>query len=161
MKTHTIKFSRGLLFTAFASATLLFVSNAAAQNVGIGVPSPQSKLTVNGNLAVGASYNVVAPTNGAIIQGTVGIGTSSPNANSMLHIFNANQAEEIIEGGGGSGPKAGSSPAMPKAMVPIGSASSIKPTRFPVSSSILPVASVLAVIHLEPLWMFQTVLMST
>jgi hypothetical protein len=103
MKTHTIKFSRGLLFTAFASATLLFVSNAAAQNVGIGVPNPQSKLTVNGNLAVGTSYNVVAPTNGAIIQGTVGIGTSSPNANSMLHIFNANQAEEIIEGGGGSG----------------------------------------------------------
>lgn len=103
MKTQNIKFSRGLLFTAFASATLLFVSNAAAQNVGIGVPNPQSKLTVNGNMAVGSSYNVVAPTNGAIIQGTVGIGTSSPNANSMLHIFNANQAEEIIEGGGGSG----------------------------------------------------------
>lgn len=82
---------------------LFLAANVHAQNVGIGVSNPQSKLTVNGNLAVGASYNVVAPTNGAIIQGTVGIGTSSPNANSMLHIFNANQAEEIIEGGGGSG----------------------------------------------------------
>jgi hypothetical protein len=89
--------------TGASILALFLAANVHAQNVGIGVSSPQSKLTVNGNLAVGASYNVVAPTNGAIIQGTVGIGTSSPNANSMLHIFNANQAEEIIEGGGGSG----------------------------------------------------------
>jgi hypothetical protein len=71
---------------------LLFASSAAAQNVGIGVSNPQSKLTVNGTTASGgiavgdSTYNVVAPTNGAIIQGNVGIGTTTPNA--QLHISN-------------------------------------------------------------------------
>ena len=48
--------------------------------------NPASKLTVNGNFAVGADYNVVAPTNGAIIEGNVGIGTNSPQA--LLNVFN-------------------------------------------------------------------------
>ncbi len=78
MNTHTIVFSRERLFTALASAALLFVSSAAAQNVGIGVSNPQSKLTVNGNLAVGSGFNVAAPADGAIIQGRVGIGTTTP-----------------------------------------------------------------------------------
>jgi hypothetical protein len=79
-------------FAACASAMLLFASSAAAQNVGIGVSNPQSKLTVNGTTASGgiavgdSTYNVVAPTNGAIIQGNVGIGTTTPNA--QLHISN-------------------------------------------------------------------------
>ena len=69
------------LFAACAAATLLSVSGAAAQNVGIGISNPQSKLTVNGNLAVGNStFNVAAPVNGAIIQGNVGIGTITPRA---------------------------------------------------------------------------------
>jgi Chaperone of endosialidase len=97
---HPMKIIHSILGAVFL-APLLGAVDVDAQNVGIGYSNPQSKLTVNGNLAVGASFNVVAPTNGAIIQGTVGIGTSSPNASSMLHIFNANQSEEIIEGGGG------------------------------------------------------------
>jgi hypothetical protein len=32
-----------------------------AQNVGIGVSTPLSKLTVNGSLAIGADYNAAAP----------------------------------------------------------------------------------------------------
>jgi Chaperone of endosialidase len=72
------------LFATFASATLLFVSSASAQNVGIGTSSPKSKLTVNGNLAVGADYNTAAPTNGALIEGNVGIGTTTPLA--PLHV---------------------------------------------------------------------------
>ena len=69
------------LFAACAAATLLSISGAAAQNVGIGISNPQSKLTVNGNLAVGNStFNVAAPVNGAIIQGNVGIGTITPRA---------------------------------------------------------------------------------
>jgi uncharacterized protein YidB (DUF937 family)/polyhydroxyalkanoate synthesis regulator phasin len=44
----------------------------------IGLSNPASKLTVNGNLAIGANNNVAAPTNGASIQGWVGIGTANP-----------------------------------------------------------------------------------
>ena len=79
---------------------LSFAGSVHAQNVGIGFSNPQSKLAVNGNFAVGADYNVAAPTNGAIIEGTLGIGTSAPNSGSQLHIYNPNFAEEILESGG-------------------------------------------------------------
>ena len=61
----TLNYISQLLFAACASATLLFVSSAAAQNVGIGVSNPQSKLTVNGTTASGgiavgdSSYNII------------------------------------------------------------------------------------------------------
>ena len=84
-------------------SALLVVGAVHAQNVGIGVSNPQSKLTVNGNLAVGSSYNVTAPPNGAIIEGTVGIGTSAPNSGSQLHIYNGAIAEEILESSGAGG----------------------------------------------------------
>ncbi len=68
MKRHQNQFAITIgkvsLFGAFA-----FVSVASAQNVGIGFSNPASKLTVNGNFAVGADYNAVAPTNDAIIEG--------------------------------------------------------------------------------------------
>jgi hypothetical protein len=72
------------LLAVCAFVALLFISSAAAQNVGIGVSNPQSKLTVNGSTASGgiavgdSTYNVVAPVNGAIIQGDVGIGRTAP-----------------------------------------------------------------------------------
>jgi hypothetical protein len=72
------------LFAVCAFITLLFISSAAAQNVGIGVSNPQSKLTVNGSTASGgiavgdSTFNVPAPANGAIIQGPVGIGNTAP-----------------------------------------------------------------------------------
>jgi hypothetical protein len=50
---------------AVVGAILLALFSAVdlqAQNVGIGFSSPNSKLTVNGNFALGADYNVVAPT---------------------------------------------------------------------------------------------------
>ena len=92
------------LFAACASATLLFVSSAVAQNVGIGVSNPQSKLTVNGTTASGgiavgdSTYNVAAPIDGAIIQGNVGVGTTAPI--SKLHVFDANGPVVVVEGGG-------------------------------------------------------------
>jgi hypothetical protein len=102
MKSRQIQFAitiwKALLFWAFA-----FASVASAQNVGIGFSNPQSKLTVNGNLAVGADYNAVAPTNGAILEGTVGIGTASPDPNVKLHLFDASQCYLLMEGSGTNG----------------------------------------------------------
>ena len=69
-------------------ATVLFTSVAAAQNVGIGTTTPRSKLSVNGTTASGgmaigdATYTsttgAIAPLNGAMIQGRVGIGATHP-----------------------------------------------------------------------------------
>jgi Chaperone of endosialidase len=79
---------RALLLGAFT-----FVSVASAQNVGIGFSNPLSKLTVNGNFAVGANYNVAAPANGALIQGITGIGTTTPDsANSFLTVASTGQS---------------------------------------------------------------------
>jgi hypothetical protein len=84
MKTYTTNCLRERLFTALASAALLIASSIYAQNVGIGVSNPQSKLTVNGSTASGgiavgnSTYNAVAPVNGAIIEGDVGIGRTAP-----------------------------------------------------------------------------------
>ena len=51
---------------------------------------PGSYASINGNLSVGAATysQTTAPTNGAIIQGTTGIGTSSPYAKLSVHANN-------------------------------------------------------------------------
>lgn len=80
----TSKYLSRPLVAVCAFITLLFISSAAAQNVGIRVSNPQSKLTVNGSTASGgiavgdSTFNVPAPANGAIIQGSVGIGHTAP-----------------------------------------------------------------------------------
>ncbi|MCS7189276.1 MAG: hypothetical protein RMJ66_05975, partial [Bacteroidia bacterium] len=56
-----------------------FMGIMGAQNVGIGTPTPASRLAVHGNLSVGTAYSAIAaPSNGAIIEGLTGIGTSAP-----------------------------------------------------------------------------------
>ena len=56
--------------------------DTSSDNVGIGAASAYAKLTVAGGSAIGTNYAaVVAPTDGLIIQGNVGIGTSSPETN--------------------------------------------------------------------------------
>lgn len=77
-----------LLATGLAFAVL----KSFSQNVGVGEPNPSSKFTVKGNLAIGSSYSqTVAPPNGAIIEGVVGIGTPSPNTNAILDLSGADK----------------------------------------------------------------------
>ncbi len=49
--------------------------------VGIGTTIPFNRLDVEGGVAIGASYSgsIVAPTNGMIVQGNVGIGNNAPD----------------------------------------------------------------------------------
>ena len=75
-------------------AAILFSTAIHAQNVGIGVTNPQSKLSINGTtssggLAIGDSTytstaGTVAPANGALIQGSVGMGLTTPQV--PLHV---------------------------------------------------------------------------
>ena len=59
---------------------ILFNQSLFAQNVGIGQPSPISRLDVNGGLTVGASFSGFspAPANGFNVQGQGIIGVSTP-----------------------------------------------------------------------------------
>jgi len=47
-------------------------------SLGVGTNTIGSKLQVNGNAAIGYSASTAAPTNGLVIAGNVGIGTTSP-----------------------------------------------------------------------------------
>lgn len=66
---------------------------ATAQNVGVGQSAPKSKLDVNGGVTVGSGYSGTntAPSNGAIIQGQVGVGTNAPNAAAALDVTSTTQ----------------------------------------------------------------------
>jgi hypothetical protein len=51
----------------------------ASGNLGIGTTTIGSRLQVNGNAAIGYSASTAAPTNGLLVSGNVGFGTTSPN----------------------------------------------------------------------------------
>ncbi|HYZ75260.1 MAG TPA: tail fiber domain-containing protein [Chthoniobacterales bacterium] len=76
------------------SLALLFgAAHLRAQNVGIGFSNPQSKLTVNGNFALGSGFNGIAPTNGAGIEGALFVGgtlanmTGYPSSGAGTYLF--------------------------------------------------------------------------
>ncbi|MEI6436844.1 MAG: hypothetical protein WCP32_18625, partial [Bacteroidota bacterium] len=61
-------------------------------NVGIGTSNPQSKVDISGNAVIGSSYSgtYAAPANGLLIEGQVGVGTSSPSPSAALEISSTN-----------------------------------------------------------------------
>ena len=103
----------------YTSARMIFQTIAAGPSfvdamtltngtVGIGTTSPVNKLDLAGNLAIGSTYagTNIAPANGAIIEGNLGIGLIAPETS--LHIksanSNANSSMMIIEANSNFGP---------------------------------------------------------
>jgi len=67
------------------NVTKVFVDASGRLGVGAAIFSAASLLSVKGAVAIGDTYALVAaPTNGAIIEGSVGIGNSSPQR--KLHV---------------------------------------------------------------------------
>ena len=75
----------------FLVLIILISGMISAQNVGIGTAAPASKLDINGGATIGTDYSGThaAPTNGAIIEGPVGIGNYTPNGSAILDLNNA------------------------------------------------------------------------
>jgi len=68
-------------------------------NVGIGTIDPKSKLDVKGNAVIGQTYsaNAIAPSSGLLVEGRVGIKTTSPSA--PLHVAGAIRTTDKLEFG--------------------------------------------------------------
>lgn len=62
--------------------------------LGVGTTGPGSRVSVNGNAAIGAAYaTLAAPANGLVVQGSVGIGNAAPTAGNALHVTGVTQVD--------------------------------------------------------------------
>ena len=78
-----------------------FFGDAANKRVGIGTIAPKNKLDVEGGVVIGATYSGTntAPTNGLLVEGDVGIATTTPqnllnvigDINATTSIFSQNK----------------------------------------------------------------------
>lgn len=95
---HAESNGTGRAFEAISTSGIAaYISTSSSANtalsvglgkVGFGTQNPMSALDVEGGVAIGSSYSgsTAAPSNGLIVQGVTGIGTSSPNASYMLDV---------------------------------------------------------------------------
>lgn len=140
----------------FASTTEIATPGT---NIGIGTNSIANALTIAGGWAIGNSYtNITAPSNGAIIQGNVGIGSNNPgtqlDVQGTVRSINFNmptgavtgytlQASDNngdfvwnnISGGGGSSQWSGTNPVYMAPGINVGIGTSIPGTLFSVGST--------------------------
>jgi hypothetical protein len=78
------------------SICLLGAGTILAQNVGIGEPNPGSKFSVKGGISIGTNYSDdAAPADGAIIEGPVAIGSTSPDPSAIIDLASSNQGVKI------------------------------------------------------------------
>jgi hypothetical protein len=66
------------VFDVQFEGTSVFRVDTDNSRVGIRQTEPASIFSVNGNASIGTYSTTAAPTNGLIVSGNVGIGTSSP-----------------------------------------------------------------------------------
>jgi hypothetical protein len=75
--------SRYQLHSGAASNSVSYVCNGGGR-FGVGFTTPSGLVAISGGVSIGSNYNLTSPTNGLIVEGNVGVGTSSPNG--RLHI---------------------------------------------------------------------------
>jgi hypothetical protein len=90
-------------FAADPTTTAKMTIDILNGRVGIGTTGPLSKLDVNGGVAVGTyAGNNAAPSNGLIVSGNVGIGTTSVTSGSQLDVAGRiRTTSDILSVGGG------------------------------------------------------------
>jgi hypothetical protein len=75
--------SRYQLHSGATSNSVSYVCNGGGR-FGVGFTAPSGLVAISGGVAVGSNYNLTPPTNGLIVEGNVGVGTTSPT--SRLHV---------------------------------------------------------------------------
>ncbi|MCE9539027.1 MAG: hypothetical protein K8R85_07405, partial [Bacteroidetes bacterium] len=77
-----------LALNHYVTGNIIMVTGGG--KIGMGTTTPASKLDVEGGISIGQSYSgtTAAPPNGAIIQGSVGIGTNNPPSLFTVGAFN-------------------------------------------------------------------------
>jgi len=75
--------SGGLALKTDEGTTRLYVKDTG--NIGLGTSNPKNRLDVEGAMVVGSTYSgsSTAPSNGMLVQGKVGIGTSNPGSHKL------------------------------------------------------------------------------
>ena len=78
---------------------VLGFSLSHAQDIGFGQTSPKANLDINGGVTIGTSTSYTGSAtsaNGAIIQGTVGIGNNNPSAKAILDLTNGSNKGVLL-----------------------------------------------------------------
>lgn len=83
--------STNLMISSTATSDGDYLIVTSAGNVGVSTILPANKLSVGSGVAIGLAYaTIAAPSNGLIVQGSVGIGTTLNSATTGLAVMNGN-----------------------------------------------------------------------